>query len=1318
MRSRSMRLAAVLAGAAAFLTAPVQADQGSTLRKLSPVALVQVRPQGKATGPRTSGESVQPERSERAGSLTLKGSGLDLEGTVSASWGGSGVRMQVQRIVNTTGSTSPSLLLRLWATTTKPVFGNSVTANVLGSYSLGQLQNGFEFDNVDTGFVAYSPPPDGCYYVSVALQSLNSSGSSYVYWSFATLQNSSGGELFSFGAGCSVTTAQPGVLYGNGNSSGAVLYRIDDYATNPHATVLGNTGLAFPAIAIDPTTGVLYAMDEGDGLLYQLDAQTARAILVGDTGVAGSGPVALAFDRSGGLFTWGLHDGYLYRLDKTNGAASFVGATGYAAGGDLAFDLDGTLFGSTGTDLIRIDPRNGASTHVGSFGTNGIYGLAVAGDGTLYAGQDASSFFGDAANIYRVNKATASLTQVGSLDQSLGDLALNGGGGSPPVAAFTWQPATPTVNQSVQFTDQSTGAPTSWQWDLDGDGATDSTAQNPTRSYGAAGTFAVKLTACNAAGCASTSQNLTVLSQPTLQIAGPASATALEARTFTATASGCTANPFGWSWTSDTGLLRYDGGLEPGIGTFPIASQTTSAEFGWTAQGTHTLHVSNTGCPGAQDGIATVAIGIPQSQATALIPDHIDKSMETIVFCHGLEPAGIDLSGHGLWSCVEHGQCTSSEVDHSVGDLLVGQGFNKVQFVWAGAGQGGLIPFAADYVKAYENTQDAGHQLATKLLAALGNNYNQPIQFVGHSLGSVVCGLGAVEFLQNEPKVTQVQLTVLDRPDHVDKLLDTSPFPNFESRFGFDSSYFPRLLRPAIRPGLEIRLDNYWSLSLGGVGDVTKCYPGLSVYNHRKPAGLIAPRAVGVTYFNDESFLGIVPNDHSGVQQWYRWTIDPNHISESIHEQDVCQGTTFTSPGGDQGQPLFNSSLSPCEAGWKATILGLNPGPFPVDTTCEIATVTDQPLAACLAVGTNCHDAGSRTKEPAAVLDASTAERTTKIAIDIPVYAASLLFTLAVTNPGDSASAVVLLDEIPLWSGTLSSFSTNRPVTIGPLSLYGLTGSHVLWLKVVGPAATTVTLNNLQVQKVLVPCDTADTLCVAAHRFRIEADWTDHQGNSGHASPRYVNSDASGFMWFFDQSNLELIVKVLNACSFAGSPRFWVFAAGLTDVEVRLTVTDTATGAVKIYTNPQSTPFQPIEDTDAFATCGPGDAVTARSRTTPPPAEPGPSTANQGLVQGRFNVTATWRTTQGTAGQGQFVPVTDNSGYFWFFDPGNIEATVKVLDGCGLNNRYWVFAAGLTDVQVDLTVTDSKTGAHVSYHNVLGQSFQPIQDTSAFATCP
>ncbi len=70
--------------------------------------------------------------------------------------------------------------------------------------------------------------------------------------------------------------------------------------------------------------------------------------------------------------------------------------------------------------------------------------------------------------------------------------------GYPPVSAFTATPTSTTIGQSVQFTDQSTNSPTSWNWNF-GDGGT-STTTNPSYTYVAAGTYTVSLTATNSFG--------------------------------------------------------------------------------------------------------------------------------------------------------------------------------------------------------------------------------------------------------------------------------------------------------------------------------------------------------------------------------------------------------------------------------------------------------------------------------------------------------------------------------------------------------------------------------------------------------------------------------------------------------------------------------------------------------------------------------------------------------------------------------------------------------------------------------------------------
>jgi hypothetical protein len=112
-----------------------------------------------------------------------------------------------------------------------------------------------------------------------------------------------------------------------------------------------------------------------------------------------------------------------------------------------------------------------------------------------------------------------------------------------------------------------------------------------------------------------------------------------------------------------------------------------------------------------------------------------------------------------------------------------------------------------------------------------------------------------------------------------------------------------------------------------------------------------------------------------------------------------------------------------------------------------------------------------------------------------------------------------------------------------------------------------------------------------------------------------------------------------------------------------------------------------------------------------------PSSTALCLQNGRYQVTTTWHNgTQG--GTGTAVKDTDEVGNFWFFNPNNVEMTVKVLNGCSTNQRYWVFAGSTTNIEYKVTVTDTATGAVKSYMNPLGQSMPAATDMEAFATCP
>jgi hypothetical protein len=106
------------------------------------------------------------------------------------------------------------------------------------------------------------------------------------------------------------------------------------------------------------------------------------------------------------------------------------------------------------------------------------------------------------------------------------------------------------------------------------------------------------------------------------------------------------------------------------------------------------------------------------------------------------------------------------------------------------------------------------------------------------------------------------------------------------------------------------------------------------------------------------------------------------------------------------------------------------------------------------------------------------------------------------------------------------------------------------------------------------------------------------------------------------------------------------------------------------------------------------------------------------LRQGRFLVRADWSAPGFGQGSAQAVPLTDESGYFTFFGPSNVELVAKVLNGCPVNQRYWVFLAGLTNVGVTVEVEDTVTGQRETYVNPERRVFQPVLDTSRFATCP
>jgi len=92
-------------------------------------------------------------------------------------------------------------------------------------------------------------------------------------------------------------------------------------------------------------------------------------------------------------------------------------------------------------------------------------------------------------------------------------------------------------------------------------------------------------------------------------------------------------------------------------------------------------------------------------------------------------------------------------------------------------------------------------------------------------------------------------------------------------------------------------------------------------------------------------------------------------------------------------------------------------------------------------------------------------------------------------------------------------------------------------------------------------------LTLGAGRFEVRVAWSSSSlGTNGVGQAIPFTTDTGAF-WFFQPTNVELVVKVLDGRGING--HFWVFYGAMSNVEYTITVTDTVTGAVREYHNPE-----------------------------------------------------------------------------------------------------------------------------------------------------
>lgn len=181
------------------------------------------------------------------------------------------------------------------------------------------------------------------------------------------------------------------------------------------------------------------------------------------------------------------------------------------------------------------------------------------------------------ATIFRFRAIALAELILGSLVLILGGCSANlNRSDSALRASFSFSPTSPAIGQSVQFTDTSSGQPTSWQWDF-GDGGS-STLQNPTHIFATAGDRTVILTVADSLESDSATHTISVdtsglTASFTFSPWLPAPGQAVQ---FTDTSSG---QPTSWQWTFE------DGGSS--------ALQNPSHIFANTGNWTITLLVTN-----------------------------------------------------------------------------------------------------------------------------------------------------------------------------------------------------------------------------------------------------------------------------------------------------------------------------------------------------------------------------------------------------------------------------------------------------------------------------------------------------------------------------------------------------------------------------------------------------------------------------------------------------------------------------------------------------------------------------------------------------
>ncbi|MEM1247677.1 MAG: PKD domain-containing protein [Acidobacteriota bacterium] len=1030
----------------------------------------------------------------------------------------------------------------------------------------------------------------------------------------------------------------------------------------------------------------------------------------------------------------------------------------YTTAGDFTVTLtveDSAGDTSSRTSSIRvesIDPQIAVAptspvagepvTLTASLGGNVVPGSATLfswdlGDGSLAAGPSVSHTFesaGDYAVVLtaQVGGKSGTAARVVSVLPAVGD---------PPLARFAYQPKRPLEGESVDFFDQSLGEVSSWAWNF-GDGTT-SDDQNPSHSFASAGAYDVTLQVAGSSGSSSFAEQVVVLAPVTLQadfgFAPPRPEVGAEIR-FVDQTSGF---PTIWAWD-------FGDGAE---------SSEQNPRHVYSEPGAYEVRLRVTEASGASDVVQGIVTVDPPPARVEFARSAEVVAEDEIVVRLALERSG------DLRSAID------GEVVVLAGTAVEGVDYAPeiLQFAWRPfetAPQ--QVSFRVFDDAVVERSEFAVLRIAVQAGAQAGERSTSRLVIVDDDLEvsqEIDLGLDGLN-----PSVASFsgdgRSLAEDRQVVVFESSDGSGAGVFARTFDRSGDFLGpvrRIDRPRGRLGEprepQVAIDRRGFVSV--------------VWQEQEAVGKGAGNAVGRFFGQifDTAGVPTTPEDieivdpetevtppsidvDNGGEVVVVWREGPRVIQDGIDPLGEILGQFSTVADAAESVPqVGRSSVGGTIVVWKASagakgneVAGLfgqrltpagqpDGEPFLVDPNADasnpavavddaggVAVVWEQPgLGGTDLVG-RMFDPTNQPLGPPFVVPAEPEGEEQAPGVD-----SNSDGDLVVTweDPEDGRPEIAVFDrrgrrlgeEIAL--GSNSTFAGGVDATIADddtVQVVYTRGDGRLVSRLLRPALSRD-----------CPPDQDAVLCLREGRFDLRVNWRARNGDIGPGRAERLTDD-TGYFTFFDRDNIEVVAKVLDGCAING--RYWLFATGLTDVEANLVVTDTATGASRNYSNPTGADFAPIVDVNAFEGCeGPVPASLeedALPRSVASVRGTGVGARSSGEVcgdaetlclrGGRYQITAEW-TARGDSGVGTAVQLTADTGAFTFFDEANVEVVVKALDGCGVNASNWVFAGGLTDVAVVLTVTDTFTGQQRVYRNEEGVPFVNVADTAAFSGC-